>query len=446
MNISHQQGWAGWAFSAILFTSTATVGWLYYQANQNNSELNAQLTASQSELRASERSLRQSTLDLETAQQNLISSQAEIANLRSQLAANQTKLTQTEQAQRQLEQNKRQLEAQLQQLNSELDTKTAIAEQNQQTNAQLTEQMNELNKQIDLLNAETLTLENQVAALNEQSASLSAELATLTTQTATLQAQIAESEQQKANLDAQKAQLEQDIAQLKSDYQTATTQLTRSRKSIEELKGELSEAEITQELYLAAREQLALQQSENETYSETIARLEREMAAEALAMADLEASLQSQLSEANQEKEQLVTQLRDGTTAIKLPESILFASGSAQLNEDGIRALDVLGDALKSFPNHLISIQGHTDSKKIASSITKIYPTNWELSGARASSAVRHLIEQGYPPQQMQAVGFADTRPLVEEVDDQTRQQNRRIEVILFPNQYTTRVLDSVAN
>jgi chemotaxis protein MotB len=224
--------------------------------------------------------------------------------------------------------------------------------------------------------------------------------------------------------------------------ETAEQQLTTTKSNLVELQGELSEAERTAQLYQSAREQLALEQAENETYAETIARLKTEMDEEAKAMVALENSLQSQLSQLNQEKEKLVTQLEDGTTAIKLPESILFASGSAKLNDDGLKALNVLSDALQSFPNHLISIQGHTDSKKISSSISEIYPTNWELSTARASSAVRELVAKGILAEKIQAVGFADTRPLVKEVDAQSRQQNRRIEVILFPNKFTTRLLE----
>lgn len=249
--------------------------------------------------------------------------------------------------------------------------------------------------------------------------------------------------------------LERDVAQLKTDLanseQTNRT-LTRSleekdatlsqtQSNIEQLQNQLTEAATTEELYLAAREALALEQAENETYSETIARLEAEMAAEAEAMSALEEKLQSQLSELNQENEKLVTQLEDGTTAIKLPESILFASGSAQISDEGQQALAVLGDALQSFPTHLISVQGHTDSQKISANTAVLYPSNWELSTARASSAVRALLSIGIPASQLQAVGFADTQPLVAETDAGTRQQNRRIEVILFPNQFKTELL-----
>ena len=359
MHYTRQQGWAAWAFSGLLFLTTATVGWFYYDLDQQKKSLESELAQAQSELRTSQRSLNRSQSDLDDTRN-------ELSTLRIQLATVENELNETQQNMATLERQNQRLEVSEKGLNTTIES---------------------LNEQLSNLQAE-----------NES---------------------------------------------LLSEKTSAEQQLSATQGDLVELQGELSEAATTAELYQAAREQLALEQAENETYSETIDRLKAEMSEEAKAMAALEESLQSQLSTLNQEKEKLVTQLEDGTTAIKLPESILFASGSAKLNDDGLSALNVLSAALKSFPNHLISIQGHTDSKKISSAISEVYPTNWELSTARAASAVRELIKKGVTAEQIQAVGYADTRPLVKEVDAQTRQQNRRIEVILFPNQFKTKLLDN---
>ena len=101
-----------------------------------------------------------------------------------------------------------------------------------------------------------------------------------------------------------------------------------------------------------------------------------------------------------------------------------------------MHTLTLLADALKSFPDHLISIQGHSDSRSIAPALQSLYPTNWELSASRAASAVRVLREAGIDPSRMQAVGFADARPLVKEIDTVSRRKNRRIEVLLYPSQF----------
>ncbi|WP_196160357.1 OmpA family protein [Reinekea sp. G2M2-21] len=329
-------------------------------------------------------------------------------------------LTRAQTLQRTTERNLQRSEQEKQTLQGQLDNALAslsqIEAQYETANRRLT-QLNNANDdsatQITTLEAEKQTLQTQVDELTEQLSTAQSQLDTAVKEAETAREQAAAAQQTLA------------------EYQT----------TLNRLQGELSEAATTEELYLAAREQLALKQAENETYTETIERLKTEMAAETEAMAQLENKLQDQLAKLNQEKEKLVTQLEDGTTAIKLPESILFASGSAELNSDGLNSLNVLADALQSFPNHLISIQGHTDSRKISASTRLVYPTNWELSAARAASAVRELLKKGIPAQQLQAVGYADTRPLVEETDAASRQQNRRIEVILLPNQFKTKIL-----
>lgn len=333
----------------------------------------------------------------------------------------------------------------------------------QTQNQVLENRLSRLQQQLEQSQSQLTTAQRDRQALTEERANLSVELEQLRSQQTTEQRQLSELQAQRdltrqelnqsqRNLETAQStieRLEADLAQSQQDLMTAQTELDRVNEAltgantiIAEQRGALDEAATTEERYLAARQQLALEQAENETYSETVERLRQEMAAESAAMASLEQQLQSQLSQLNQEKEQLVTQLEDGTTAIKLPESILFASGSADINVSGRESLANLAKALDSFPNHLISIQGHTDSQTIAPATAVKYPTNWELSAARAASAVRELLNQGIPADQMQAVGYADTRPLVNETSAQTRQQNRRIEVILLPNQFTTRVLE----
>ncbi|EAR07853.1 OmpA family protein [Reinekea blandensis] len=316
-------------------------------------------------------------------------------------------LTDTQNENQALQSRVSRLEQQLEQTRSQLQS----AEQQRQT---LTQARNQLTNELDQLRSAQNSVQSQQSQLQAQLSTKNQEV-----------------EQLQATLTATEARL-----------QEINTNLEVANQLIAEQQGALDEAATTEERFLAARQQLALEQAENETYSETVERLRQEMAAETAAMNALEAQLQTQLSQLNQEKEKLVTQLEDGTTAIKLPESILFASGRADINAEGRQSLANLATALSSFPNHLISIQGHTDSQTIAPATAEKYPTNWELSAARAASAVRELLKQGIPADQMQAVGYADTRPLVEETSAQTRQQNRRIEVILLPNQFTTRVLE----
>lgn len=262
------------------------------------------------------------------------------------------------------------------------------------------------------------------------------------------QTSLSEREQQISNLQQESSELKQQLnqaSQLLTDTEQQLVdkaqQALLAQREVEMLNSQLNVAATTEQRYLAAREQLALREAQNESQEDTVARLQRKLMAEASAMEALENSLQKQLLALNQEKQQLVSKLEDGTTAIRFPESILFASGSAVLNADGQRSLAQLTTALNSFPNYLISVQGHSDSRSILPPTNQRYPTNWELSGARAATAVRHLIDAGVNKEQLQAVGYADARPLVPETSAAHMQKNRRIEVILIPNSSNTRVM-----
>ncbi len=114
---------------------------------------------------------------------------------------------------------------------------------------------------------------------------------------------------------------------------------------------------------------------------------------------------------------------------------VLFPSGSAQLEADGRRQLDRLAETLKEVAGRIPSdvdwilrVDGHTDRRPIS---TAEFPSNWELSTARALSIVRHLIERGIPPQRLAATGFGQFRPLDPGDSPEAFARNRRIELKL---------------
>jgi chemotaxis protein MotB len=116
---------------------------------------------------------------------------------------------------------------------------------------------------------------------------------------------------------------------------------------------------------------------------------------------------------------------------IELPEAVLFASGSAKLKKEGIRVLAELGPVLASIKGREFQVGGHTDNKPIR---TKRFPSNWELSGARAIDVGELLIEYGVPGNRISAAAYADTQPVESNDTAQGRAKNRRIEIALQPN------------
>ena len=120
-----------------------------------------------------------------------------------------------------------------------------------------------------------------------------------------------------------------------------------------------------------------------------------------------------------------------GRMVVELSENILFDSGKADLKPEGQTALTEVAGVLASIPNREFQIAGHTDNIPIKSSR---FPSNWELSTARAVTVARYLGSQGVPTNRLSAAGYAETQPVATNDTPEGRAQNRRIEIVLMPN------------
>lgn len=112
---------------------------------------------------------------------------------------------------------------------------------------------------------------------------------------------------------------------------------------------------------------------------------------------------------------------------IQLDSEIIFGSGNAELTENALRQLKSLSIVLAE-PDYFISIEGHTDNLPIN---TPRYPSNWELSSARASSVARFLINQGIDDSHIRVIGYADSRPVASNLIESGRKQNRRVTLVV---------------
>lgn len=128
---------------------------------------------------------------------------------------------------------------------------------------------------------------------------------------------------------------------------------------------------------------------------------------------------------------QLSVSIEHGRIVINLPENVLFASGSAVINSDGKDALGQIANALKEFDERSFQVEGHTDNVPIKSSR---YPSNWELSTARALSVLHLMIQDGVKPENLSAAGFGEFHPRADNSTPEGRKLNRRIEIIMQPN------------
>ncbi|MDQ7799166.1 MAG: OmpA family protein [Candidatus Edwardsbacteria bacterium] len=130
-----------------------------------------------------------------------------------------------------------------------------------------------------------------------------------------------------------------------------------------------------------------------------------------------------------------ITQLAD-RLSVSMVDKILFPSGEAELTPEGIKVLERVGNVLKNTSNKTIRVEGHTDNVPIHPRLQKQYPTNWELSTARAANVVRFLQEKvGIAPERMQVIGLSEYQPVASNKTASGRSKNRRIEITLLPEQ-----------
>jgi chemotaxis protein MotB len=120
---------------------------------------------------------------------------------------------------------------------------------------------------------------------------------------------------------------------------------------------------------------------------------------------------------------------RRGLVVRVLTDKVLFASGQATLQHEGTPLLEEVAQLLNVDQSHPITVEGHTDNVPIA---TAEFPSNWELSTARATTVVRFLIAHGVGAGRLGAVGYADLHPIASNATAAGRALNRRVEIVLM--------------
>lgn len=113
---------------------------------------------------------------------------------------------------------------------------------------------------------------------------------------------------------------------------------------------------------------------------------------------------------------------------LEMNSELLFASGKAELSGKAIPVLEKVAEVVRDVPN-VINVEGYTDDVPIS---TGIYPSNWDLSSARATSVVKELVKNNIPPTRLSAVGFGEFHPIADNKDEAGRFKNRRVVLVLM--------------
>lgn len=141
--------------------------------------------------------------------------------------------------------------------------------------------------------------------------------------------------------------------------------------------------------------------------------------------------------ENNMRKSDISSEVTDMTVddrgiAVSLSDTAMFAPGSAIPTKAGVEMVEKFARILYAIPNRIV-IEGHTDNTPIN---TKYYPSNWELSAARAASIARLLEEFGIESKRMEIAAYGMTRPKVSNDSPELKQVNRRIDILIKPAGY----------
>jgi chemotaxis protein MotB len=224
----------------------------------------------------------------------------------------------------------------------------------------------------------------------------------------------------------QLAQTQQELAQIKNDRDSASGKVKSLETENKKLGGELTNV---------SNKAVNLEQENSATKSDLAAtkaeldqlRKQREISERRMkAFKELAAKLKAMVDSGK-----IQVQIRKGRMLVKLPDNVLFPSGSATLKKEGKAALDEVATAFKEIKDRDFVVAGHTDNVGIK---TAKFPSNWELSTQRAVEVVKYLASQGVDASHLSAAGYSDTDPIAPNDTNENKQLNRRLEIIVMPN------------
>jgi len=262
----------------------------------------------------------------------------------------------------------------------------------------LTKRLAALQKKYDDLAAEN-------AALKARNEGLLAELGGMTLQKDKLTTDLAYVTGQRDKAVADKEELDR-ILQSKSD--TLSQSIFELRRKVDDLDTENARLKAENASLVKAREEQVRKVSA--TYESLLEKMKSEIS-----------------------KGQVTISEFKGKLTVNMVDSILFDSGKAEVKKSGLEILGKVTSILKDVDDKSIRIEGHTDNVQISRALAQRYPTNWELSAARAINVARYLQGQGIDPGQLSAVAYGEWKPVATNDTEEGKAKNRRIEIILVP-------------
>ena len=239
-----------------------------------------------------------------------------------------------------------------------------------------------------------------------------------------------ELENQHSSTQAQLAAEQKQLADLQAKYQRLQNTNMSLLNTLEDLKFELrQEKTVVTEKEQAIAELELLRRKIEDSLKEELAEKDKTISELDDTRQEIEASLKDQIAQKDIQIKEI-----EGKLQVTFVNRILFSSGSVKIKDKGQEVLQKLAESFRDTQDQNIVVEGHTDDVQIGQGLQNLFPTNWELSTARASAVVRFLYEKGeIEPERLTASGFSYFQPVASNLTVEGRAQNRRIEIILIP-------------
>ena len=246
------------------------------------------------------------------------------------------------------------------------------------------------------------SLTKELGALKQKHASLTADNTALKAEFEKLTSEADGLSKDKLSLTKDKDELEQ-VLKAKSD--TLSQNISDLRQKVANLEGE--NRKLKEEIAALQRVKEEKVQEVSNTYEQLLKNMKSEIALGQVTISELK-----------------------GKLTVNMEAAILFDSGRADVKDDGLDILQKMVDTLKGVKDKAIRIEGHTDNVPISGGLMRLFPTNWELSAARAINVAKYLQLKGLDPAVLSAAAFAEYKPVADNGTKEGRALNRRVVII----------------
>jgi len=244
------------------------------------------------------------------------------------------------------------------------------------------------------------------------------------------------------DLIAENAVLKSDLERMTHQNEKMTTDLsyvTDQRDKAVEDKEELdrilkSRSDTLSQSIVDLRRRVADLETENERLKAENASLVKAREEQVRKVSSTYESLLEKMKSEISQGQVTISELK-GKLTVTMVDAILFDSGRAEVKKGGREILGKVVPVLKDAEDKWIRIEGHTDNVPISRALAQRYPTNWELSAARAINVTRFLQDQGVDPGNLSAVAYGEWKPFATNDTPEGRAKNRRIEIVLVPKE-----------